>query len=74
MAIYKLLEQQDSFDPEEMAALANAFEAVLGALGLVNREDPLTFAVAKRIVDLATAGVRDPERLQHLTIQAFSEP
>jgi hypothetical protein len=71
--IYKLLEQQGSFGPEEMAALGNVFDHVLGALGLINRQDPLTSAVAKTLFDLASAGVRDPDRLKHLTVQAFTE-
>ena len=74
MPIYELLERQGSFGPEEVAVLGNAFEEVLGALGLVDRQDPMTVMVAKKLVELATAGLRDPERLKHLTVQAFSEP
>jgi len=71
--IYEVPERQNSFSPEEVT-LGNVFDDVLGTLGLVNRPDPLTFTVAKRLFELATGGVRDPERLKHLTIQAFSEP
>jgi hypothetical protein len=34
----------------------------------------MTTAVARKLIDLASAGVRDPERLKHLTLQAFGEP
>jgi hypothetical protein len=32
---------------------------------------PITAAIAKRLIDLAIAGVSDPQRLKALTIQAF---
>jgi hypothetical protein len=32
----------------------------------------MTDMIAKKLVDLATAGMRDPERLKALTIQAFT--
>lgn len=74
MPIHELLRRQDVFTPEEVTVLGNAFEDVLQTLGLIDRKDPMTETVAKKLVDLATAGVRDPERLKHLTVQAFSEP
>jgi hypothetical protein len=70
--IYELLKRQGSFDPDEVAVLGNVFEDVLKCLGLVDRQDPLTAAVAKQIIDLAVGGVRDPRRLKALTLQAFA--
>jgi hypothetical protein len=72
--IHELLKRQDSFDFDEVAVLGNVYDAVLRALGLVDRHDPKTAAVAKKLIALASAGVRDPERLKHLTVQAFNEP
>jgi hypothetical protein len=43
---------------------------VLQTLGLVDRKDPLTEMVAKKLVGLATSGIRDPVRLKALTVQA----
>jgi hypothetical protein len=40
---------------------------------LVDREDPLTVMVAKSLVEYAKAGVRDPDRLKALTVQAFTQ-
>ena len=72
MPIYELLRRQDVFAPDEIAMLGSVFEDVLRVLGLVGRrDDPITAAVAKRLTDLAIAGVCDPERLKALTIQAF---
>jgi hypothetical protein len=71
--IYELLKRQGSFEPEEVAVLGKVFEDVLTTLGLADRKDPMTEMVAKKLVDLAIAGMRDPERLKALTIQAFTQ-
>jgi hypothetical protein len=69
--IYALLRRQDDFTPEEVTILGSVFEDVLQTLGLVDRKDPLTEMVAKKVVELATAGIREPDRLKALTVQAF---
>ena len=71
MPIYELLRRQGAFAPEEVALLGNVFEDVLKTLGLVDRQDPLTASVAQKVIELASAGIRDPERLKRLTVQAF---
>jgi hypothetical protein len=71
MPIYEILRRQGVFAPDEVAMLGQVFDEVLRSLGLVDRKDPMTEMVAKKLVDLATAGVRDPERLKALMMQAF---
>jgi len=44
---------------------------VLHQLGLADREDGATLIVAKRIIDLAMQGERDPERLTAATVEAL---
>ena len=61
--IRAILENDHAFGPEDVADLTAAFEAALIRLGLVDRGDPLTSAVAKAIIQLAKDGERDPERL-----------
>jgi len=56
-----------------MTVLGNVFEDVLQTLGLVERKDPMTEMVAKKVIELATAGIREPDRLKALTIQAFTQ-
>ena len=73
MPIYEILRRQGVFAPDEVAMLVKVFEDVLRALGLVDRKDPMTEMVAKKLVDLATAGMRDPDRLKALTVQAFTQ-
>jgi hypothetical protein len=41
--------------------MSAAFQAALGKLGLVDRSDPATMAVAKLIIEFAKAGERNPE-------------
>jgi hypothetical protein len=71
MPIYALLRNQGVFTPEEMTVLGNVFEDVLQTLGLVDRNTPLAEMIAKKVVEFATAGIREPDRLKAVTIQAF---
>jgi hypothetical protein len=59
-----ILKNDHSFGPEDIASLTTAFEAALTSIGLTDRKDPLTTAVAKAIIELAKDGERDPERLR----------
>jgi hypothetical protein len=56
------------FEPEAMICMAKAYEDALVALQLSDRQDPLTEIVARKIVDVAEAGERDPERLRDLAL------
>jgi hypothetical protein len=73
MPIIKLFKEQGSFDPEEVAALCNVLDDVMQTLGLVDIEDPLTEAAARALIEIAKAGVSDPDRLKALTIQSFTQ-
>jgi hypothetical protein len=53
--------------------LGNVFEDVLQTLGLVDRKDPMTEMVAKKLLEFAALGMRDPDRLKALTVQAFTQ-
>jgi hypothetical protein len=52
-----------AFNPETVAVMTAAYEAVLNQLDLVDRYDPVTLLVARRISDLAGEGERDVQRL-----------
>jgi hypothetical protein len=62
VAIYRLL-QRSAFGPEDIALLASAYEDALRALKLNDRDDPITQLVAKRIIEAAQTGLRDPDSL-----------
>src|SRR5438552_687024 len=71
MPIRLLLEHDHLFEPEEIDSLILAFENTLRVLGLTNREDPLTVAVAKLIIQLAKDDERDPGRLRESVLRAL---
>ena len=60
MPIRPFLPDSHSFDLEDIANMSAAFEAALGKLGLVDRTDPATMAVAKLVIAFAKAGHRIP--------------
>jgi hypothetical protein len=74
MPIYELLKRQGSFEPEQVVMLCTVFEDVLQTIGLINRQDPMTEIIAKRLIEIATAGIREPDRLKRLVLQAFQAP
>ena len=71
MPITRLL-QDTAFGPDEIAVLVAAYEDALRALSLVNRTDLATEMVAKKIIELAKQGERDPIRLRKRVIEALS--
>lgn len=57
MPIWPLLEENSAvFAPEELKAIAEAFEAVLKDMGLTDREGPVTIMLAKLTIELAKQG------------------
>jgi hypothetical protein len=73
MPITRLL-QDTAFGPDEIAVLVAAYEDALRALSLVNHTDLATEMVAKKIIELAKQGERDPVRLRERVIEAVSRP
>jgi hypothetical protein len=73
VAIYRLL-QEAAFGPEDVENLAAAYEDALRILGLKSRTDPLTELVAKRIIEVAQTGVRDPAKICALAIEGLYGP
>ena len=59
MAINRLL-KNSSLGAEEVGHLNIAYETALRSLGLVDRNDPVTEIVAKKILEISEMGVRDP--------------
>jgi hypothetical protein len=50
--------KSSAFAPEDIKVLSDAFEAALRELNLVDRTDPATELVAKRIIELARMKLR----------------
>jgi hypothetical protein len=72
MPIVRLLERE-AFSPEDIAVLTAAFEGTLRALELVDRTDPLTELVARKIIECAQTGERDPIRLRDCVLKLLRD-
>ena len=71
MAIYRML-RIAPFGAEDNERLATAYEDALRALRIANRADPVTTIIARRIIDAAKTGERDPARLCALAVKDLS--
>jgi hypothetical protein len=65
--------KENTFDPEAIKAMSAAFEAVCEALRLAPRSDPITEIVAGKVIEVASTGERDPERIRDLVLLALNE-
>jgi hypothetical protein len=63
-------EQQISFNPEAISIISAAFEKACDALGLSNRRDALTELLAKKVIEAAQAGERDPLRIYQMAMDS----
>lgn len=73
VAIYRLL-QQSAFTPEDIDRLVTAFEDSLHTLKLADRSDPLTETIAKKLIEFAQTGERDPRLLKKRAFEALGLP
>ena len=62
------------FDPETMRLMGIAYEMTLISLRLVDRGDIVNNVVAQKIIELANAGDRDPERLCEAVVHQWVRP
>jgi len=63
-----LLLAGSAFEPDEVDAMAEAFEATCAALGLSHRDEPIGQLVASKVIECARTGERDPKRLCDLVL------
>ena len=68
MPINRMLDSA-AFDPAAVTALTNAYEEACAALRLIDRTDPLAEVVAKKIIEHARRGERDPNRLREAVLR-----
>ena len=71
MALYSLL-QNSLLGPDELRQLGTAYERTLDALGLTDRNDPITELVARKLLMLHQTGVSDPTALSALAVEDFA--
>ena len=70
MAIRRLL-KDGVFGPEDIDVLTGAFDHCLKRLQLRDRDDPITEFIARKIIELARTGERDPHRLCQDALKAI---
>jgi hypothetical protein len=63
---------QAVFEPEAITVMTTAFEETLHTLGLVDHTGLAPEIVAKKIIELAQQGERDPIRLRDRAVQSLS--
>jgi hypothetical protein len=57
------------FDEQSVKAMTTSYEVVLLELGLKDRSDPLTIAVASKIISIYQTQACDADRLIALTLE-----
>ena len=61
------------FDPKAIDAMNTAFMAVCKSLQLLPRDDLVTQIVARKIIEICSAGEHDPQRMHDLALVALRE-
>jgi hypothetical protein len=70
MAVYRLFKNK-AFEPEIIATMTAAYTEVCQALGVTDRDRLRADAVAKKVIEFAQRGERDPARLREHVLQAL---
>jgi hypothetical protein len=61
-----------TFESEDVDVLGLAFEEACEALGLSSTvDDPVTRAVAEKVIEFYQRGVRDPDKLRETVLEEF---
>jgi len=61
--------------PEEVERLNRAFSFTLRSLGLVDRDnDPVSEIVARKVIEIDTAGTHDPKKIASLAVKQLGIP
>jgi len=66
--------QNCAFGPDDIGRMTTAYEDALRVLGLTDRTDPITEIIAKKIIDVAQTGERDPLRIRVRAIADLGVP
>ncbi len=69
MPINRLL--NGKLDPKEIERLNRAYTCALRSLSLVDRNDPLTEMLARKIIEIGATGMIDPEKISEIAVKHF---
>lgn len=73
MPINRLL-NGSTLEPEKVELLNRAYGRALRSLSLVDRNDPLTEIVARKIIEVGASGVCDAEEIAKLAVTRLGLP
>jgi hypothetical protein len=73
MPIYRLL-QNMPMGPEDISRLTTAYEQALRTIGIVDRADPLADLLARKIIEIAQTGIREPADISAQAIKEIGIP
>lgn len=59
------------FEPDEIRILNEAYESALRALYLVDRNDPVTEIVARKVIEVGQSGITDPAQIASRTVESL---
>jgi hypothetical protein len=71
MPINRLLARSNVL-PAEIKNLNLAFNKALRALHLVNRNDPVTEIVARKVIEIGATGIRDPTEIARIAVKQLA--
>ncbi len=74
MPITPFVTDEAAFDPEALRAMCVAFERACRSLGVAGKSDPVTKLVAFEIIDAASKGERDADKLFDAVMQWAARP
>jgi hypothetical protein len=69
MPINRLLKRGQVLKPEEVERLNKAYSYALHSLSVVDRNDPLTELVAKKVIEVGATGVSDPLEISSIALR-----
>ncbi len=70
MAVYRLFKNK-AFEPEAITMMTSAYADVCQALGVSDTDHLQTDVVAKKVIEFAQRGERNPERLRDCVLEAL---
>ncbi len=73
MDIHRLL-QGSNLGIDEVEQIEAAYERTLRALSLKDRNDPITEMIARKIIQIADSGLRDPAEVSARAIKELGVP
>jgi hypothetical protein len=73
MTIRRLLKENKLATPQDVERLNTAYRDVLRSLHLVDRNDPIAEIIAKAVIGIGAAGVREPSEISKIAIKRLAQ-